>query len=145
MVSAGADGSLATWDFRVISSSVKEEKSSPASRTVRSALATMNHLEDSKRPPNCGSVKLSRAVGRHDFCFSSVCDGGIVNEYEASTGRKMSKHETGHGDAISGFCTFSSKDGLGQGNSGARAYVGGIVTCSWDGTVRLRRLRKNGL
>jgi WD40 repeat protein len=143
MVSAGADGSLATWDFRVISGSAQESSDGPPSRTVRTALATMHHLNESKRPANCGSVKLARAVGRHEFCFSSVRDDGIVNEWEASTGRKLSRHETGHRDAISGFATFSSKDGLRQGKGGKGEFVGGSVTCSWDGTVRLRRLRKS--
>lgn len=144
MVSAGADGSLATWDFRVISGSAQDANDgSPASRTIRTALATMHHLDESKRPVNCGSIKLARAVGRHEFCFSSVCDNGIVNEWEASTGRKLSSFETGHRDAISGFSTFSSKDGLRQSKSGESEFVGGSVTCSWDGTVRLRRLRKS--
>jgi WD40 repeat protein len=142
MVSAGTDGSLATWDFRVISGSAQEATS--ASRTIRSPLATMHHLNNSRRPANCGSVRLARAIGRHDFCFSSVCDDGVVNEWEASTGRIMSMYETGHRDAISGFNTFSSKDGLRQKNVESE-FVGGSVTCSWDGTVRLRRLeRKSG-
>lgn len=137
MASAGADGSLATWDFRVISSSAQESNL----RTIRTPLATMHHLDESKRPFNCGSVKLARAIGRHDFCFSSVCDDGVVNDWEASTGRNLSKYETNHGDAISGFSTFLPKDGLRQGKN-IGDIVGGSVTCSWDGTVQLRRLKR---
>ena len=137
MASAGADGSLATWDFRVISSNAQES----SIRTIRTALATMHHLDESKRPLSCGSVKLARTVGRHDFCFSSVCDDGVVNDWEASTGRKLTSYETRHGDAISGFSTFLSKDGLRQ-SKGSKELVGGSVTCSWDGTVRLRKLKR---
>lgn len=151
MVSAGADGSLATWDFRVICGSSQEVTSSNptlteagSSRTIRSAVARMNHLDPSKRAPNCGSVRLTRAVGRHDFSFLSVGDDGVVNEWDASTGMKMSSHETGHRDAISGFLSFSSKDGLRHGQKSERgeSSVGGTITCSWDGTVRLRRLTR---
>eukprot|EP00970_Alexandrium_tamarense_P006962 scaffold1218_cov175-Alexandrium_tamarense.AAC.7 len=146
MVSAGADGSLATWDFRVLSG---PEESTPdtsrSSRTIRVPVASMNHLDQSSRAMNCGSVRLARAVGRHDFTFMSVCDDGIINEWDASSGGKISSHESGHRDAISGFSTFSSKDGLRQNKSsggGSISTVGGTLTCSWDGTVRLRRLSR---
>ena len=150
MVSAGADGSLATWDFRVISGSAQEATSvvpdgeGRSSRTIRTAVATMDHLNPFKRTTNCGIVRLCRAVGRHEFCFLSVSDDGIVNEWDASTGRKMSTHKTGHCDAISGFSTFSSKDGLRQSKHSnvVGESSGGSITCSWDGTVRLRRLSR---
>ena len=151
MVSAGADGSLATWDFRVLSgtriesSPVESVESSNAhtSRTIRSPIAKMNHIDQLKSSANnCGSVKLARAIARDDFSFFSVSDDGVVNEWEASSGGKMSTHDSGHRDAISGFSAFSSNDGLYHNkNTG----VGGTITCSWDGTVRLRRLSRKSV
>ena len=152
MVSASADGSLATWDFRKLSGSraefstdeTLEKNASRSSWTIRAPVAAMNHLSECKRPLNSGSVKLSRAVGRHEFSFLSVCDG-IINEWDASSGGKISTHESGHHDAISGFSAFASTDGLRHnknGDHGGLSIVGGTITCSWDGTVRLRRLSR---
>ncbi|KAL9187155.1 hypothetical protein ACHAXT_010875 [Thalassiosira profunda] len=161
MVSAGADGSLATWDFRTLSSANapdspsaedkagKGDGAQPSSRTVRSPIAQMHHTgSTSKSSPlkSCGSVKLARSVGRDDFSFFSVSDDGVVNEWEASGGTKISSHESGHRDAISGFAAYTAADGLRQtkagGRGGAVSTVGGTITCSWDGTVRLRRLSR---
>jgi len=150
MVSAGADCSLATWDFRVLSgtrteSSAEENAESNKTqslKTMRSPMAKMSHIGLSKSSVNHGSVKLARSIGRDDFSFFSVSDDGIVNEWEAASGLKISTHNSGHRDAVSGFSTFSSKDGLRQNKSGGRGVVGGTITCSWDGTVRLRRLSR---
>lgn len=149
IVSAGADGSLATWDFRVLSGARAEDENAESaraqsSRTIRSPMATMNHIDHLKSSMNCGSVKLARAIARDDFSFFSVSDDGVVNEWEAASGGKVSMHDSGHNDAISGFSTFSSTDGLRQNKSsgGAVSTVGGTITCSWDGTVRLRRLSR---
>lgn len=149
MVSAGADGSLATWDFRVLSGTRPE--SSPeinavsdmgqSSRTMRSPMVTMNHVDRLNSSINCGSVKLARAIGRDDFSFFSVGDDGVVNEWEASSGCKLSAHDSGHRDAISGFSAYSSAEGLRQ-NKTQVSTVGGTITCSWDGTIRLRRLAR---
>lgn len=165
MVSAGADGSLATWDFRMLSNARAAESppspnednaennariQSSSSRTMRSPIAKMNHLSHSfKRKSassssvNCGSIKLARSVGRDDFSFFSTSDDGVVKEWEAASGGIIGAHNSGHRDAISGFATFSSTDGLmRQNKSGAVSSVGGTITCSWDGTVRLRRLSR---
>jgi hypothetical protein len=143
MVSAGADGNLATWDFRVLSGPRVE--SSPetnnnasnnngnveSSRTIRTPMARMTHVDQMNAlRNNCGTVKLARAIIRDDFSFFSVCDDGIINEWDAASGSKMST-------CISGLCVFISTDGLRQTNN---KHVGGTVTCSWDGTVRLRRM-----
>ena len=154
MVSAGADGSLATWDFRVLSGvraeaaaddNAESNKAQMTSRTIRSPVAKMNHIDQVKSSinTNCGSVKLARAIARDDFSFFSASDDGIVNEWEAACGSKMSTYDSGHRDAISGFSTFTSSDGLHQYKSTSRGTtVGGTITCSWDGTVRLRRLSR---
>ncbi|KAL3810399.1 hypothetical protein ACHAXA_004175 [Cyclostephanos tholiformis] len=153
LVSAGADGSLATWDVRVLSGTRQESSSesksnkdgSLSSRTMRSPMAAMNHADQSNSSMDCGSVKLARAIGRDDFSFFSVSDDGVVNEWEASSGCKMSTHESGHKDAISGISSFSSTDGLRQNMTSGRGQVSticGTITCSWDGTVRLRRLTR---
>ncbi len=150
MISAGADGSLATWDFRVLSGKSgdgpdqnAEAEKPHSSRTVRTPITKMNHIEQTRRANNCGSVKLSRALGRDDFSVLSASDDGIINEWEASSGRKLSSHYTGHKDALSGFEVYSSKDGMRQNRKiGVNAPIGGVVSCSWDGTVRLRRLSR---
>jgi len=150
MISAGADGSLATWDFRVLSGAnvmdapdQNAEEKARSSKTVRTPIMAMNHNEQSKRSNNCGPVKLARALGRDDFSFLSVSDDCIVNEWEASSGRKLSSHYTGQKDAISGFEVYSSKDGMRPNRKGGvNASIGGVVSCSWDGTVRLRRLSR---
>lgn len=149
MVSAGADGSLATWDFRILSG--PRVKSSPEtnsnasnnygnveSRTIRTPMARMTHLDHMNAlTNNCGTVKLARAIIRDDFSFFSICDDGIINEWEAVSGSKMSTCVSGHTDLMSGLCAFISTDGLRQTNN---KHFGGTVTCSWDGTVRLRRM-----
>mmetsp|Transcript_55235 Transcript_55235/g.117413 ORF Transcript_55235/g.117413 Transcript_55235/m.117413 type:complete len:714 (+) Transcript_55235:68-2209(+) len=160
MVSASADCSLATWDFRVLSSGGAESSSADdnaasesklKSRTLRSPMATMHHVgppsESSPSSVNHGSARLARSVGRDDFSFLSIGDDGVVNEWEAAGGRRIGMpHDSGHRDAISGFITFSSSEGLRAapiekcGNGGAVSVVGGTISCSWDGTVRLRKL-----
>jgi len=174
MVSAGADGSLATWDFRMLSGAAAEAPSSPdenanvegggggndraqssSIRTVRSPMATMNHHDylrssrssSSPSSASCGPVKLARAVARDDFSFFSAGDDGVVNEWEAAGGTRTGMPRlSGHADAISGFRSFSAADGLrrveGGSGRGAVSVVGGTITCSWDGTVRLRRLSR---
>lgn len=163
MVSAGADCSLATWDFRVLSSGGAKAASSPPEdsdakesktlmqtslRTLRSPMATMDHIGPSSKSPyvtNYGSAKLARSIGRDDFSFFSIGDGGVVNEWEATSGRKIgTSFDTGHRNAISGFSTFSSSEGLRSArmdkcsSQGGVTTVGGTISCSWDGTVRLR-------
>jgi len=156
MVSAGADGSLATWDFRVLSGAraesttdgKEESNKAQASRTIRSPIARMNHVNQlNLSRNNCGSVKLARAIGRDDFSFFSASDDGVVNEWEAACGAKMSTFDSGHRDAISSFVSFSSSDCLQQNKStgGRGSAVGGTITCSWDGTVRLRRLSRKSV
>lgn len=147
MISAGADGSLATWDFRVLSGSdvdaLDQNSQGRSLRTVRTPVIAMNHKEQSRSPNHCGSVKLSRSLGRDDFSFFSASDDGVVNEWDALSGRKLSCHYSGHSDAISGLNVYSSKDVIRQNKKGSgNSSIGGIVTCSWDGTVRLRRLSR---
>jgi len=109
-----------------------------SSRTIRTPMAKTTHVDQiSALTNNCGTVKLARAIVRDDFSFFSVCDDGIINEWEAASGSKMSTCVSGHTDAMSGLCAFISTDGLRQTNN---KHVGGTVTCSWDGTVRLRRM-----
>lgn len=144
MVSACADGSLATWDFRVLAGArnnektptVDETKATPegvqCSRSIRTPIATMKSM-------STGVVRLARSVGRDDFSFMSLGDDGAVKEWEPSTGRKISSHASGHQDAISGFDSYGAADCLLQ-TSGCG--LGGTISCSWDGTVRLRKLSR---
>lgn len=135
MVSAGADGSLATWDFRVLSGPRMESSPETSNRTIRAPMAKMTHVDQMNA--YCGTVKLARAIIRDDFSFFSVSDDGIVNEWDAASGSKSNTFVSGHTDAMSGLYAFISTDGLRQTKN---KHVGGTVTCSWDGTVRLRRM-----
>ena len=93
-------------------------------------------------PMNCGSVKLARAIARDDFSFFSLSNN-VVNEWDAASGGETNTRHSGHRDAIPGFSTCSATDGLRQSKGsgrGAVSFVGGTITCPWDGTVRLRRL-----
>ena len=145
MVSAGADCSLATWDFRMLSGARAEisgdehpaSNQTQSSRTIRLPMSSMNHNSHSKSPMN-----LVRSVGRDEFSFFSISDDGVVNEWEAASGRKVSSYQSGHRDAISGFYSFSSSDELRQEQGVNVSRVGGTISCSWDGTVRLRRLSR---
>lgn len=150
MVSAGAEGSLATWDFRVLTGAradSDESNTAQSSRAIRTPpMASMIHGSQSlNSSAYCGSVRLARAVARDDFSFFSVGDDGVVNEWEAASGYKMGSRDSFHSDAISGFTTFTSTDDLRRNTTSGRgsvSCVGGTITCSWDGTVRLRRLSR---
>ncbi|KAL7552165.1 hypothetical protein ACHAWF_015388 [Thalassiosira exigua] len=158
MVSAGSDGGLATWDFRMLASARNLESTSAPdadktaegtkmlSRTIRSPVAKMNHLRPSSTK-DCGSIKLTKSVGRDDFSFFSIGDDGVVNEWDALKGSEIGTHVSGHRDAISDFASFTAAESLGSqrekvGSKGGPSIVGGTITCSWDGTVRLRRLSR---
>lgn len=155
MVSAGSEGSIATWDFRVLtgarteSSPGKGEEINTAQsmRAIRSPpMATMNHSTETLNSSiNCGSIRLARAVARDDFSFFSIGDDGVVNEWQAASGYKMDSRDSLHSDAISGFTTFTSTDDLFRNTTngpGSATSVGGTITSSWDGTIRLRRLSR---
>jgi WD40 repeat protein len=158
MISAGGDGTIATWDFRTLSGSNAKEaapmdETSSANKTfeskeqhvmaIRTPIATMTHAAESKRVCQSAAVMLSRGVTQPNTVLSTGVDA-IVREWEISTGKLVAQDSTKHCDGISGFATFSdmqsslSASSAEAGGEGISKY-GGIITSSWDGTVRMRK------
>jgi len=152
MVSAGGDGTVATWDFRTLSSSTQStqpSKPKTVTKTMRQPVASMNHFNGKKHSAT-GAVLLSKGiVGGSMSPERSVLTAsvdGIIKEWEIGSGRMLGDVTTGHLDVISRLQTFRDCDEL-SGASGRDdphldgKMVGGTITSSWDGTVRMRRLR----
>lgn len=158
MISAGADGTIATWDFRTLSGSnakasqPAEEASSPENagetnenqvKAIRTPVATMKHASEGKGVRQSAPVLLSRGVTHSNTVLSTGVDA-IVREWDISSGRLIGQDATKHCEGVSAFTTFSDiQNTLGtssaeQANEGS-AKCGGIITSSWDGTVRVRK------
>ena len=140
LVSAGGDGTIAAWDFRSLSSS-KDPKASAKSKvhTVRTPAATMTHCLDRMSNTCCGTVLLARGTGLHERSVLSASIDGHLKEWDIQSGRLLGDQFTRHSDAISCMSSFTESDGLRRGKTGNIAS-GGTITCSWDGTVRVKRL-----
>lgn len=144
MVTAGGDGTLATWDLRIMTNSKENLKPGRTTKTKtnRQPLASMNHAEGS----NCsGSILLTRGANSHEKSVLSAGTDGIIKEWDIASGRYLGKQFTGHFDAISCLTSFTENDGLSRSQEGPRqdsnsSGVSGILSCSWDGIVRLRRV-----
>ena len=142
MVTAGGDGTLATWDLRTMTNSMKSSRSTKT-KTSRQPLATMDHSEGR----NCsGSILLSHGASATGKSVISAGTDGIIKEWDVSTGRHVDKEFFGHRDGISCMTSFTINDelsvenGVKSNNGLESSRVSGIITCSWDGSVRLRRV-----
>lgn len=150
MVSAGADGSVATWDFRKLSGQIGEKVSVSSGRqhyltqTLRAPIAQMYHREQEKGMEYSGPVLLSRGVNLEERSVMTAGIDGKVKEWDISSGKLQSEHTTGHSNAISCLSYVHERSILQANqrqNKSAFSYnLGGIVTASFDGTVRLGRL-----
>ncbi len=141
MVSAGADGTVATWDFRVLSQSPDEIKSSFPGRKGkvirRPKLSVVHHGDDSGTRPVAGQVHLCRSVLNPDSSVMSVGGDTIVREWDkVGTGKLENEIPTHHCDMISGF--IPCRTGTSHDQTDYR--TDGIITSSLDGTVAMRRL-----
>jgi len=158
MISAGGDGTIATWDFRTLSGSNSKdpapagESSCPEKaaetekkqvKAIRTPVATMKHAAESKGVRQSSAVMLSRGVTHTNTVLSTGVDA-IVREWDVASGRLVGQDATKHCEGVSGFITFSdvqnalgtsSAEPAGEGSS----KHGGIITSSWDGTVRMRK------
>lgn len=160
MVSAGADGAVATWDFRQLSGQItgresavlssKAEKDHILTRTIRNPVASMNHCIEGHQNKYSGSVFLSSGIMMHERSVMSAGIDGKIKVWDMSSGLLLNEHLTGHLDFVSRFSTFVESDGLINNKTGAHASdkkshsLGGTITASLDGTVRLRCLVPNG-
>jgi WD40 repeat protein len=147
MVSAAADGTVASWDFRTLSGSSSSNENSTVNKdsaknckVVRVPAATMRHGLDGKRRMAAGPVMLSRGVNNPQSSILSIGSDSIVREWEVATGSLLDETPTGHCDAISSFRSFGHGDGLTSDLVPRGKLHEGTLTSSWDGTVRMRRL-----
>lgn len=158
MVSAGGDGTIATWDFRTLSGSTGkapepvEESSTPGkaagteeklAKAIRTPVATMKHAAEGKGIRQSAAVMLSRGVTHTNTVLSTGVDA-IVREWDISSGQLVGQDATKHCEGVSSFTTFSdAQNALGTsaaepGGEGTSKH-GGIITSSWDGSVRMRK------
>lgn len=153
MVSAAGDGTIATWDFRTLSGSNEGQPSAAANTSghstkkctsVRVPAATMSHCAEGKDIRQSGPVLLSRGVTSRRQTVLSVGVDAAMREWDIASGRLLNCEATGHCDWISSFTTFSdSQNSLSA--SGVEPIgeedpsVGGMITSSWDGTLRMRK------
>jgi WD40 repeat protein len=162
MTSAGAEGTVATWDFRklgclnrgtdILSSSTNTQTGSIYTQTVRQPIATMKHSQILQSGAECaGPVMLAKGVGtkygQGDRSVMSVGTDGFINEWDVLSGRLLNTHNTAHGNKVSCFKTFNENDNLLKGRRGRKSnlfcHFGGTITAAWDGKIRLRRMVSN--
>lgn len=148
MISAGGDGSIATWDFRKLSGQVGEKVCMSSGRqhyltqTIRQPIAGMHHCEQENGVEYSGPVLLSQGINyvQERSVISAGVDGKL-KEWDISSGQLLNEHATGHNNAISCFSNASERTHIpGPKTQEKNNLVGGLVTASFDGTVRLRRL-----
>ena len=156
MVSSGADGAVATWDFRAISGVGGKDPASQAitkpqpqagggggnsTKTIREPVCTMSHCQEGKGVRKSGAVLLSKgAVHERSVMSASSVDGKMM-EWDVVSGRLLGKQRTGHTDVVSCLSTFMESDGLIRSSEDKSSNMGGLITSSWDGTIRMKRLQ----
>ena len=174
MVSAGADGTVATWDFRTLSGAngngvepmsqtpvetntaaavtatasaatndpASTEKGKVQCKAIRTPAATMSHCAEGKRTKQSGPVLLSRGPGKHSRTVLSVGIDAVAKEWDMVSGNMRRSEATGHCDVVSCLHSFAdgTMGGAVGGADGSSANFGGIITSSWDGTIRMRKL-----
>lgn len=156
MVSAAADGTIATWDFRTLSGSTSEAAattpitSSAAGKTaekkssaVRTPASTMTHGGQKGVKQQAGTVLLSRGPGRQRRTVQSIGVDAVVREWDITSGKPIRHHSTNHVDVVSCFHSFfDSAHGSGVEPGDGASNFAGSITSSWDGTIRMRTLVK---
>ena len=141
IISASADGSMATWDFRSLSSSQAGDTATPSSSSgivvIREPKVPMSHNDTSPSfSSQSGQVFLCRSALNPESSFMSLGDhDGVVREWDVNSGRMESEHHTGFRDTISGFIPCKTATIHHNDN-----HSSGYVMSSLDGTVRMRRL-----
>jgi len=152
MVSAAADGTVATWDFRTLSgknSSVgstrpvnsTENKAEKKCRAIRTPSATIMHCAEGRGVKQSGEVLLSRCPSQQRRSFLSIGVDAVIREWDMITGLPIGHESTHHSDAVSSFYTFL-ENSYGASVEDDLSGLGGTLTSSWDGTIRMRKLVK---
>jgi len=148
MVSAGADGAVATWDFRKLSEEIDRSLSQKQipSQTFRTPGVEMNHCrEGSSGIIESGPVMLSRGSMIGFSSVMSVSVDGKMKDWDIVSGKLIDEHTAKHSGAVSCFLSFLECDDLPCPDTVRDVkdkYIGGTITTSWDGTVLLRKLRR---
>mmetsp|Transcript_36581 Transcript_36581/g.40846 ORF Transcript_36581/g.40846 Transcript_36581/m.40846 type:complete len:2363 (-) Transcript_36581:201-7289(-) len=166
MVSAGADGTIATWDFRSLSDTTdhdysnKKDRNSKFCKIVRHPSASIRHNNTNamQHLTAVGPVHLARSVTDPTNSFLSVGSDAIMRKWHVATGDVLEESSTGHCEIISSFESFSQNSIFASTNNplSNRTYnsnsidVGddsssgvidkGFLTSSLDGTIRMRKL-----
>ncbi len=145
MTSAGADGDIATWDFRKLS-----YLNGGKALTVRQPISVVKHYQSLSNGAKCASpVMLAKGVsskyGQGERSVMSVGANGLINEWDVLNGRLLSEHNTKHSNKISCFKSFNESDNLSKGyrggtKSSSLCLLGGTITAAWDGKIKLRRM-----
>lgn len=162
MVSAASDGSVVTWDFRHLSGASQGHYGGSASQLNGQQQGPSKHCKVVRQPAalmDLGSgqehfsrarsdaVLLARGEQNSHTTVVGVGNDAIMRKWDISTGRLVKEWNTGHCDTISTFtsladATSSSLFGMGADSttdSEGSQFVGGTLTSSWDGTIRMRK------
>jgi WD40 repeat protein len=158
MVSAASDGTVTTWDFRSLSGAAPSQNHGSAAsssdataggsrhcKVVRhpSAIMSLGPAQDRFSLAKSGPFMLSRGDQRSAKTVLSAGGDAVMREWDVSTGRLVKEWSTGHCDALSSLTSLaeaSSSTLLGvNSESEASSSVGGTITSSWDGTIRMRK------
>jgi len=145
MVSAAADGTIATWDFRSLSETTATElpgtkgSSNNRCRIVRQPSVSICH-NGNARERAVGSIRLQRDVNDPINSFLSVGSDAILRKWDITTGNMMKESPTGHCDAITSFESYASNPTDVKGKTVSSIEDKGFLTASLDGTIRMRKL-----
>mmetsp|Transcript_11585 Transcript_11585/g.21665 ORF Transcript_11585/g.21665 Transcript_11585/m.21665 type:complete len:2225 (+) Transcript_11585:70-6744(+) len=146
LISAGSDGSIGTWDFRMmdtIGSANETVPSIPRSYVVRSPLSHMCHSVHNVGPTLLGRG-LSLKNSRSEDSVMSANPDNVIKEWDTYSGRLLQEHNLRCGK-MSCFKTFAAEENLTykmKNDYGAdtQMKLGGTITGTWDGAVKLRWL-----
>jgi WD40 repeat protein len=141
IISAGADGIVACWDLRNVrvpkDSSLHEVMSRPQI-LMHHKLSSKNALRFSESIYLASGLNYEKNLLQNNTLVSVGVDGS-VNEWDLNdNGKRLAKDVLLHTDAVSVFRSFTEKDNLIAGGA-----LGGFLSSSWDGSVRVRSLQMN--
>jgi len=142
MVSAGTDGTISMWDFRKLSGSrstktgISDNADSLRCHVVRVPAHSFTHEASGTHRVATSAVKLARGFCTSTSSFLSVGSDAVVREWDVSTGQSLGTLCTGHRDTITCIQSFGQCDGM-----ISRVHEG-MITSSWDGTIRMKKIMK---
>jgi WD40 repeat protein len=141
LASAGSDGSIGTWDFRMISSTSGDKVSKHATSNsciIRQPLSQMYHSTC-----NSGPTMLARGVhdrqdneGRRSII--SVNADNVIKEWDMLQGNLLHEDKLQCGK-VSSFKTFTSGENFKyRATNDSQFRMSGMIAATWDGAVKLR-------